>query len=140
MDEKLPIKNAPYSEPSLILGICSVLLGGPVCGVVLGSIGLGLARKGERQIASSTEVFGNIGLLKTGRIASIVGIVYGVLRIFAIAIACLLILNGTIALRENATVQEVNGFLDRVNAILNDTTTVDVPLDLEGRSIVQPAK
>ena len=59
-------KNAPYSIPSMILGILS-LVGG---GIILAIIGLVLSNRGFDEIEGKEDEYENVGMLKAGKICS----------------------------------------------------------------------
>ncbi|ETN96111.1 hypothetical protein SAMN04487906_0525 [Zhouia amylolytica] len=74
----------PNATIVLVLGILSFI--GCCCtngfaGLVLGGIGLFLAKKDEKLYRENPENYSNYGQLKTGRVLSIIGIVLSVLAI-----------------------------------------------------------
>ena len=75
--EKQNVKTAPYAVAALILGIASLATGCLMIGLVLGIVGLVLANKGTKIVQSAPESFEGVGMLKAGRITSIIGIVFG---------------------------------------------------------------
>lgn len=83
-DQKLPNATAV-----LVLGILSIL--GSCCyalpGLIMGIIGLVLAKKDEKMYKENPTMFSNYSNLNTGKILSIIGIVLGVLFLLAIIIS-----------------------------------------------------
>ena len=78
--------NAPYAVASLVLGICSILTSCLVVGLVCGIIGLVLANKGLATYKSCPGAYDGSGLLKAGKVTSIIGIVFGSISILYFAI------------------------------------------------------
>lgn len=68
-------KQLPNSVAVLILGICSILFGCFLIGLVLGIIGIVLSGKGRRLYRDEPEVYEGYGLLNAGYIMSIIGVV-----------------------------------------------------------------
>lgn len=85
-------QNAPYAVASLVLGICSLVLGclffvGWVCGIV----GLVLAKKGLTTYNANPEQYGGYGMLNAGKIMSIIGIVFGAIyTLYYIIFVCII--------------------------------------------------
>ena len=69
-------KNAPYAVASLVLGICSLVFGCLFVGLVCGIVGLVLANKGLEAYSKQPESYSGIGMLKAGKVTSILGIVF----------------------------------------------------------------
>lgn len=72
-------QNAPYSVASMVLGIVSIVFG--CVGLVCGIIGLVLACKGMNAYYAEPEKYDGLGMLKAGKVCSIIGIVLGALAI-----------------------------------------------------------
>ncbi|MDP2187850.1 MAG: CCC motif membrane protein [Sphingobacteriaceae bacterium] len=68
-------KQLPNSVAVLILGICSILFGCFLIGLVLGILGIVLSGKGRRLYRDEPEVYEGYGLLNAGYIMSIIGVV-----------------------------------------------------------------
>ena len=68
---------APYAVTSMVLGIASIVFGCFLVGLVLGIIGLVLANKGYSIYNLSPQSYTGEGMLKAGKITSIIGIVFG---------------------------------------------------------------
>lgn len=84
-----PKPNAPYGVAALVLGICSIVSSCFMVGLVLGIIGLVLSSKGYKEYYLDPARYKNEGMLKAGKILSIIGIVLGgmyVLYIVAVAL------------------------------------------------------
>lgn len=84
------VKNAPYAVASLVLGICSLVFGCFFVGLICGIIGLVLANKGLSVCRIDLSYTGQ-GLLKAGKITSIIGIVLGAIYILYYIVAVLII-------------------------------------------------
>ena len=84
-------QNAPYAVAALVLGICSLVFGCFFVGLVLGIIGLVLANKGIRAYMANPELYTGYGMLKAGRITSILGIVFGAIYIVYYIVAVLIL-------------------------------------------------
>ena len=69
--------TAPYAVASLVLGILSLLGGCLFVGLVLGIVGLVLGNKGLKCVNANPTQYSGIGMLKSGKITSIIGIVLG---------------------------------------------------------------
>jgi hypothetical protein len=73
--------NAPYALASLVLGICSILTSCFVVGLVCGIIGLVFANKGLTSYFSCPDTYEGSGLLRAGKITSIIGIIFSALSL-----------------------------------------------------------
>lgn len=78
--ENTNVTTAPFAVAALILGIASLATGCLFIGLVLGIVGLVLANKGTAMVRLSSESYGGVGMLKAGRIMSIIGIVLGAIN------------------------------------------------------------
>lgn len=93
MQNQNPMLNqatAPYSVAALILGIFSLVTGCLFVGLILGIIGLVLANKGNRIVSLDMSAYKGIGMLRTGKTLSIIGIVFGAISLVA-GVICLAI-------------------------------------------------
>ncbi len=79
--EQLQKTNAPYAVASLVLGICSLVFGCFFVGLICGIVGLVLAKKGIETYEQNPDQYSGIGMLKGGKITSIIGIVFGAIYI-----------------------------------------------------------
>jgi hypothetical protein len=84
-------KNAPYAVAAMVLGICSLLFGCFFVGLVLGIVGLVLANKGLNVCNRNPDTYTGEGMLKTGKVTSILGIIFGSIYIFYYVIAVVII-------------------------------------------------
>lgn len=84
-------KTAPNSVAALVLGICSIVFGCFFVGLICGIIGLIMAKNGLNSYNSSPEEYDGNGMLKAGKITSIIGIVLGSLYIIYYIFAVLII-------------------------------------------------
>lgn len=84
------VKNAPYVVASLVLGICSLVFGCFFVGLICGIIGLVLANKGLSVCRIDSSYTGQ-GMLKAGKITSIIGIVLGAIYTLYYIVAVLII-------------------------------------------------
>ena len=75
---------------SLVLGICSLVFGCFFVGLICGIIGLVLANKGLSVCRIDSSYTGQ-GMLKAGKITSIIGIVLGAIYILYYIVAVLII-------------------------------------------------
>ncbi len=74
-------QNAPYAVASLVLGVCSLLFGCLFVGFICGIVGVVLAKKGIAAYEAKPSEYEGYGMLKAGKITSILGIVFGALYI-----------------------------------------------------------
>ncbi len=77
-------EKLPYSQTALILGIVSIFTACccyGVIGIVLGFIGLNKANKAIVIHEENPELYDGINNAKTGKITSIIGIVFGIIVI-----------------------------------------------------------
>ena len=74
MTDQIQKQNAPYAVAALVLGCMFV---GLVCGIV----GLVLAKKGTDAYNEAPDQFTGDGMLKAGKITSIIGIILSALYI-----------------------------------------------------------
>jgi hypothetical protein len=93
MDHK---QQLPNSTATLVLGICSIVLGCFFVGLVLGIIGLAISGKSNSLYHQNPNQYNGYGELNAGRIMSIIGIVFGGLSIIYYIIVVLLIGAATI--------------------------------------------
>ncbi|MCQ2280733.1 MAG: hypothetical protein MJZ49_08050 [Bacteroidales bacterium] len=78
--ENANVKTAPYAVAALILGISSLATGCLFVGLVLGIVGLVLANKGTTMVNLSPESYGGIGMLKAGKVMSLIGLILGAIN------------------------------------------------------------
>lgn len=79
--------NAPNAVASLVLGILSLAIGCLGVGLILGIIGLVLASKGTKEYNANPERYKGEGMLKAGKIMSIIGIVLSGIAFIAMLIS-----------------------------------------------------
>lgn len=91
-------ETAPYAVASLVLGICSLLFACVFAGFVCAIIGLVLANKGLRYYREQPDLYGGSGMLKAGKVTSILGIIFGAFWIFWVVVVILLFSAGVLAL------------------------------------------
>ena len=84
-------QNAPYAVAALVLGICSLLFGCFFVGFVCGIVGVVLANKGLAAYNLSPAQYSGYGMLKAGKMTSVLGIVFGAIYLlyYIIAVAIL---------------------------------------------------
>lgn len=70
-------QTAPYAVAALVLGICSLLFGCVFVGFVCGIVGVALANKGIAAYNQSPAEYTGYGMLKAGKVMSILGIIFG---------------------------------------------------------------
>lgn len=77
-------EKLPYSQSALILGILSIFTACccyGIIGVILGFIGLNKAKKAIAIHEENPDLYDGINNANTGKITSIIGIVFGILAI-----------------------------------------------------------
>lgn len=84
-------KNAPYAVAALVLGICSLVLGCFFVGFVCGIVGLVLANKGLAVCNQTPGYYSGSGMLRAGKVMSIIGIVFGAIYILYYIIAVIIL-------------------------------------------------
>ncbi len=84
-------QNAPYAVAALVLGICSLLFGCFFVGLVCGIVGLVLANKGLATYQTNPDLYSGYGMLKAGKITSILGIIFGAIYVFYYIIAVVIL-------------------------------------------------
>lgn len=67
----------PNSTAVLVLGICSLVFGCFIVGLILGIVGLVLAGKGMKLYKANPDMYEGYSALNAGRIMSIIGVVLG---------------------------------------------------------------
>lgn len=90
MSEK-NIQPVQHSVLSLVLGICSIVLGCLFVGLVCGIVCLSITGKSYREYKNNPDLYVGGGMLVAGRVLSIIGIVLGgfylLYYIFLLAVA-----------------------------------------------------
>jgi hypothetical protein len=93
MDQTIDQRKEPLpnSVASLVLGICSLVFSCFFVGLVLGIIGIVMAKKGKAIYQSDPNKYSGYGQLNAGYIMSIIGVVLSGLTIlyYIIAVAIL---------------------------------------------------
>lgn len=84
-------QTAPNAIASLVLGISSLVFGCFFVGIVLGIIGLVLGNKGLAEYNANPDKYDGEGMLKAGRITSIIGIVLGGIYVVYYIVAVLIL-------------------------------------------------
>ncbi len=84
-------QNAPYAVAALVLGICSLLFGCFFVGLVCGIVGLVLANKGLDTYQSNPAIYSGYGMLKAGKVTSILGIIFGAIYVVYYIIAVVIL-------------------------------------------------
>jgi len=77
-------EKLPYSQSALILGILSIFTACccyGIIGIILGFIGLSKAKKAIAIHEENPELYDGINNANTGKITSIIGIVFGIIAI-----------------------------------------------------------
>lgn len=72
---------APNAVASLVLGIVAICTSCYVAGLIVGIVGLSKAKKGYEAFNQAPEMYNGQGMLRTGRILSIISVVVGALSI-----------------------------------------------------------
>jgi hypothetical protein len=72
-----PKPTLPNAVPVLVLGICSIVFGCFMVGVILGIIGIVLSSKGRKLYKDNPSAYEGYGMLNAGFIMSIIGTVLG---------------------------------------------------------------
>lgn len=73
--------NAPYAVASMVLGICSIVFGCFLIGLVCGILGLVFASKAQTAYRQNPDLYTGTGMITAGKVCSIVGIVLSALGI-----------------------------------------------------------
>ncbi|MBO7570726.1 MAG: DUF4190 domain-containing protein [Bacteroidales bacterium] len=81
MTDQIQKQNAPYAVAALVLGICSIVFGCMIVGLVCGIVGLVLAKKGTEAFNAAPDQYAGDGMLRAGKITSIIGIILSALGI-----------------------------------------------------------
>lgn len=81
MTDQIQKQNAPYAVAALVLGICSIVFGCMIVGLVCGIVGLVLAKKGAEAFNAAPDQYTGDGMLRAGKITSIIGIILSALGI-----------------------------------------------------------
>ena len=76
---------------ALVLGICSILFGCFFVGFICGIIGLVLANKGLAAYQSNPAGYTGEGMLRAGKVTSIIGIVFGSIYVIYYIIAVVIL-------------------------------------------------
>lgn len=74
METKIQLPN---STAVLVLGICSLVFGCFMIGLILGIIGLVLAGKDIKLYKANPDIYDGYSALNAGRIMSIIGVIIG---------------------------------------------------------------
>ncbi|MBO7651548.1 MAG: DUF4190 domain-containing protein [Bacteroidales bacterium] len=81
MTDQIQKQNAPYAVAALVLGICSIVFGCFFVGLICGIVGLVLAKKGTDAYNAAPDQYTGEGMLKAGKVTSIIGIILSALYI-----------------------------------------------------------
>ena len=73
-----PTETLPNAVAGMVLGICSLVLGCPIVGLILAIIGLSKSKKALSTNEQYPGYYKGVGFAKAGKITSIVGIVMGI--------------------------------------------------------------
>ena len=80
-------QTLPNSTATLVLGICSLVLGFFLFGLILGIIGLSISGKSKRLYLQSPNDYSGYGALKAGRVMSLIGVILSAFLLLNILIA-----------------------------------------------------
>jgi hypothetical protein len=75
------LEKLPNATAVLILGICSLVFGCLLVGLICGIVGLALAKKPTQMYFQNPQKYINYGALNAGRIMSIIGVILGAIAI-----------------------------------------------------------
>lgn len=78
--------NAPNAVASLVLGILSLVIGCMGVGLILGIIGLVLGNSGTKAFNANPTKYKGEGMLKAGKVLSILGIIFAAIAIVVIIV------------------------------------------------------
>lgn len=81
MTDQVQKQNAPFAVAAMVLGICSIVFGCMFVGLICGIVGLVLAKKGTEAYNEAPDQYTGDGMLKAGKITSIIGIILSALYI-----------------------------------------------------------
>lgn len=76
MNEFVQKQTAPNAIASLVLGILSLVSGCFTVGLIFGIIGLALSSSGMKEYYTNPDMYTNFGMLKTGKILSLLGVIF----------------------------------------------------------------
>lgn len=79
-----PKQTAPYAVSSLVLGIASLAVSGLGITLVLGIIGLIFSNKGLAEMNEHPGMYTGDGMLRAGKVTSIIGIVLSSIALITI--------------------------------------------------------
>lgn len=94
MENLQKTRTAPNAVVSMVLGIASIVFGCFLVGLVLGIIGIVLASSGYKKYAENPQMYTGEGMLKAGKVTSIIGIVFGGIYLIWFIIAGLILGSG----------------------------------------------
>lgn len=100
MAEQTTKQNAPNAVASMVLGISSLVFGCLYVGLILGIIGLILGNKAQRTYNEHPDLYTGEGMIKAGRITSIIGIILGGIAVMWSLVALIIGGAGSFALLE----------------------------------------
>lgn len=80
-------KQLPNAVATFVLGICSLIFSMPPIGLALGIIGLAISGRGKRDYEDNPDLYTGYGMLKAGRIMSILGIIFS-----AVSLLCFVLI------------------------------------------------
>lgn len=87
----MPQVNCPGAIASLILGILSLLSGCLMVGLILGIVGAVIAGNGNKAYMANPSRYKGMGMLKAGRITSILGIIFGAIALVGAIISAVIV-------------------------------------------------
>lgn len=92
-----PKPNAPYAVSSLVLGISSLVVSGLGITLVLGILGLIFSNKGLNEYNEHPDQYVGDGMLRAGKVTSIIGIVLSGIALIAIVFILIIAVGAIIA-------------------------------------------
>ena len=90
-------QTAPYAVASLVLGIASLVVSGLGITLVLGIIGLIFSNKGLAEFNEHPNLYTGDGMLRAGKVTSILGIVLGSIALVLIVLLIALGIGAAVA-------------------------------------------
>lgn len=95
-----PKATAPYAVSSMVLGIASLVVSGLGITLVLGILGLIFSNKGLAEFNAHPEHYTGDGMLRAGKVTSIIGIVLSSIALVAIILLIVVVVIAAIATGE----------------------------------------
>lgn len=87
----VPQETCPGAIASLVLGVLSLLSGCLMVGLILGIVGAVIASNGNKAYMTNPSHYKGVGMLKAGKITSILGIIFGAISLVGAIISAIIV-------------------------------------------------